>query len=267
MAVLAVIFTLFSESANTYQNPTITIYTEHFPPYNFREEGQIKGINHDIIKHACEQAGLKCTFKMYPWQRAMALALSKRFAGLVSTSRLPEREAHFQWVGPLVSSPACFYSLSHRDDIEIASKQQLRNYSVGLHKGDVYEWVLQRWGLEENVNYVVYSEKFGEIEAFKKGKLDLIIASANSMQYHVDSNRLSQQEVKPVFEIRDKSLYGNYLAVNLAMPKEIVIKLQDAVTNLIHRNMVEQIKKRYIPKAHYAISESEPSLEKRCLYR
>ncbi|WP_084616544.1 substrate-binding periplasmic protein [Pseudoalteromonas spongiae] len=263
---LVIITVCFSNLVQAYENVTVTIYTEHFPPYNFREGDNIKGINHDIVARTCEVAGIKCKFKMYPWQRAMALSLSKRFAGLVSTSRLPDREAHFQWVGPLVSSPACFYKLAHRSDISIESKQQLNHYTVGLNKGDVYEHVLQNWGMQENVNYVIYSEKFGEVDAFKKGKLDLFIASANTLQYHIDSDRLALHEVEPVFVISDEALLGNYLALNLAMPIEIVEKLQNALIELNQSNEIQLIKKRYIPTAQSVISESELSLAKRCIY-
>lgn len=263
---LLMLLCYFPFSSKADGTPIITIFTEQFPPYNYLEEDRIVGINHDIVKRACEIANLRCEFKLYPWQRAMASAQAKRFAGLISTSRLPEREVHFQWVGPLVSSPACFYKLATRDDIHIFDQQQLKEFTVGLHKGDVYEDILQSWGLEENEHYINYSEKFGEILAFKRGKLDLFIASANTIQFHIDNKRLQTNEVKPVYLIKDERLLGNYLALNNALPPSMTSKLQHAIDHMKHNGEIKTIKKQYIPTAEITIAESELILEKRCLH-
>ncbi|WP_372767622.1 substrate-binding periplasmic protein [Pseudoalteromonas sp.] len=249
-----------------FETDEITIFTEHFPPYNYILKNDIVGINHDIVARACHLAEIKCVFKLYPWQRAMALTKSKRFAGLISTSRLAEREEFFHWVGPLISSPACLYQLVDRTDIHIFNHQQLKNYTVGLQKGDVYEHLLKSWGLEENKHYINYSEKFGEINAFKLGKLDLFIASANTLQFHIDNNRLKKNEVKPAYYINDEKLLGNYLALNNDMPIEIVKKLQQGIDMMRLSGEITEIKKQYLPRAKSDISEQEFVLEKRCLY-
>lgn len=261
---LVMLYTPLLIKAN--ESPVITIFTEQFPPYNFLEEDNIVGINHDIVKRACEIADLRCEFKLFPWQRAMALAQSKRFAGLISTSRLPEREVHFQWVGPLVSSPACFYKLAKRSDIHIYNHQQLKKFTVGLHKGDVYEQILQSWGLEEHKHYINYSEKFAEITAFKLGKLDLFIASANTLQFHIDNKRLQADEVKPAYHINDDKLLGNFLALNNALPNVMVVKLQQAIDSMKQNGEIDSIKRNYLSIAITDISEDELALTKRCLH-
>lgn len=261
---MVVLYTPFIINAN--ESPVITIFTEQFPPYNFLEEDRIVGINLDIVKRACEIAEIRCEFKLFPWKRAMALAQSKRFSGLISTSRLPEREVHFQWVGPLISSPACFYKLAKRSDIHIYSHQQLKQFTVGLHKGDVYEQILQSWGLEEYKHYINYSEKFAEITAFKLGKLDLFIASANTLQFHIDNERLSSDEVKPAYHIKDDKLVGNFLALNNALPNAVVVKLQQAIDSMKQNGEIDVIKRTYLPIAIIDIPENELTLEKRCLH-
>lgn len=94
---------LFSVLAKT---DSLTLYTEHFPPYNFKQNNDIVGINTELVQAMCLQAAIQCQFKLYPWLRAYENALRNRHSALFSTSRIPQREADFQWVGPLMYSTA-----------------------------------------------------------------------------------------------------------------------------------------------------------------
>lgn len=262
-AILCCLFGFISSAVSMEEN-NLVIYTEHFPPYNYQNDNEIVGINHDIVATACQMAKINCQFELYPWRRAMELAKKSAFSGLVSTSRVPSREPLFQWVGPLASSPACFYKIASRDDIKIENQNDLKNFTVGLIKGDVYEEILQSWGLVENQHYINYSEKFGDITAFKRGKLDLFIASANTLQFHIDGKRIESNEITPAFIIDDPKLGGNFLALNLAIPKNIQSRLQQAINQLNKDKMILKFKQRYLPNISSVIPESEYSLNKRC---
>lgn len=254
-------------SAHSFSSENmLTIYTEEFPPYNYIYKGKVVGVNADIVAMACDIADIKCEFALYPWNRAMTLSLKDAKSGLVSTSRLPSREAKYQWVGPLISSPACFYKLASRDDVRISNKQELANYTVGLHKGDAYEEILKHWGFKEHINYIPFSEKFDEIRAFTEGKLDLFIASANSLRFHIQNYRLREDQVTPAFVISDPRLGGNYLALNKAVPEGIVLRLQNAIDEIYAKELDLPIKARYL-ETITQISEQELTLEARCTHQ
>lgn len=257
---------LFASTYAFSSEQSLTIYTEEFPPYNFLEKGVVVGVNADIVAMACKMANIECEFALYPWKRAMTLSLKDDRSALVSTSRLPSREQKFQWVGPLISSPACFYKLAERDDIQIHNKEELANYTVALHKGDAYEEILKQWGYKEHINYIPFFEKFDEIKAFTEGKLDLFIASANSLRFHVQNYRLREDQVTPAFVINDPRLGGNYLALNKAVPKDMVLRLQNAVDEIYAKELDLPIKNRYLETVTQ-ISEQELTLETRCTHQ
>ena len=137
---------------------------------------------------------------------------------------------------------------------------------MGLNKGDVYEHLLNDWGLKENKHYIVYSAKFEEVDAFKRGKLDLIIASANSLQFHLDNRLFKEGDLVPVYHISDKRLAGNYLALNKNTPRVVIEQLQGAIDYLRDNQFFTQIKTKYITQAVDNIAESEISLTERCKY-
>lgn len=241
----------------------LTIYTEHFPPYNFKQNNQIVGVNIDIVKLACQRINVDCRIKLYPWKRAMILAQNSSSSGLVSTARTPERESLFQWVGPLVSNENCFFKLKKRTDIQVQSRNDLLNNTIGLPWSDVYEEILKDWGFVKDVNYITYYRKYGYGKAFQSGKLDLFIASPNTLSQHLEHLSLTIDDIEPVFVFETPKLGGNYLALNKQAPKWLTQKLQQEVTAITDSEQLSKLKKRYITPAKER-HEKMSQLEKTC---
>ena len=238
----------------------LTIFTEHFPPYNFKQDGEIVGVNIDIVQLACKRAGIHCKSKLYPWKRAMTLAQNTLDSGLVSTSRTPSREHMFIWVGPLISNENCFFKLKKRTDIVINSRDDLLSNTIGLPWADVYEEVLRDWGFIKDVNYITYYQKYGYGKAFQSGKLDLFIASPNTLTQHLDHLSLTIDDIEPVFVFETPKLGGNYLALNKQTPQRIANSLQQEISLITSSAQLSTIKQKYITPAkpkHEGMSELE----------
>jgi len=80
----------------------LVAYTEEWAPYNFTEEGTIKGISTDIIRAACSAAKLDCDTLMVPWARAYKTASHTPNTLVFTTARKLSREQEFLWVGPIL---------------------------------------------------------------------------------------------------------------------------------------------------------------------
>jgi polar amino acid transport system substrate-binding protein len=242
---------------------SLIIYTEQFPPYNFKGKDQIKGINIDLVAEICVKAGLRCYFRLLPWSRAMSKTLATETSGLVSTSRLPAREHNFHWVGPLVSSRACIYKLKDRDDIQIDGKDTLLQYTLGVTRNDVYEKILISWGFKAGINYLTYSKKFEEIRMFKLKKHDLILASPLVMKRQFSKYDISIDDLEPVYEVQDDALKGNYLALNKAVPDALISKLQNALDTLKKSGFVSKTIRKY--ETSPLDRESDSKTQNHCL--
>lgn len=242
----------------------LIIYTEHFPPYNFQDNEQIIGVNIDIVKLACEQAKIDCKVKLYPWKRAMELTKSQINSGLVSTARTPDREDLFTWIGPLVANQSCVFKLKRRTDIQIESQEDLLNNTIGLPWADVYEEILQNLGFQKDINYVTYYRKYGYGKAFQSGKLDLFIASSNTLSQHLSHLTLTIEDIEPVIILEASELGGNYLALNKNAPSHLAKKLQAEVSKITRSALLSTIKSKYIIPA-LAHHDGMTELEKACL--
>ena len=220
----------------------LTLYTEHFPPYSFLQQQQVRGINADLLRFACERAEIECEFVTYPWLRAFELVQKNPQSGIFSIVRTAKRVPLFQWVGPLVSSNAYLYRLKHRTDIKLQNLNDAKAYSIGVAHGDVYEEFFLAHGFAHGKNLVKFSTKSESFPLFLKGKIDLLISSELVVKAW-----LQQQENPPEVEIvLDVSMAGqNYLALHPAVPVAIAQALQQALQQLETEGKVQPLIRTY----------------------
>lgn len=223
----------------------LTIFTEHFPPYNFQQDGQIVGINADIVKKLCVRSKIACQFEILPWTRAFENTLITPNSALVSTSRTKKRELKFKWVGKLVNSKTYLYRLQERTDIAPNTLQQAANFTVGILRNDVYQSALTNNGFTEGKNLIEFSYKNDDVKLFMAGKIDMIIGSELTIPYQLEDSGYSADSVYRVIEVPISILGGNYLALNKQVPDELVDKLQQQLEVLKSTDEIKSIIKKY----------------------
>jgi len=84
----------------------LRLLSEEFPPINFTQEGQPRGLTVDVVREIQKRLGRSETIEFLPWARAFRDAQIGDSVALFAMARTPERERQFQWVGPVV----VFYS-------------------------------------------------------------------------------------------------------------------------------------------------------------
>lgn len=227
------------------KQPSLKIYTEHFPPYNYLADGKVVGINVELVQYLCDKSDVSCQFELLPWTRAFKLAQKNANSGVISTSRNKAREHSFQWVGPLAFSKAFFYKLKARDDIQLTSMTQALNYTVGIQRSDIYEKMLLENGFTKGLNLLEVSSKHEDINLFFMGKLDLIIGSELTLPYQVKDAGYSTSTVTEALELPLLKLEGNFLAINLQTSPELVKQLQQQLQLLKEQGGIQRFIDKY----------------------
>ena len=223
---------------------SLTVYTEHFPPYNFLHHDEIVGINTELVQAICKKTATQCQFELYPWRRAYDNARRNSTGALFSTSRTPQRETEFHWVGPLVSSTAFLYRLRSRQEINPKSLQDAKRFVVAVAHGDAYEIYLKSIGFDYGNNLVGFVSKADSVGPFLQHKVDLIIGSPNVIQVWLQDYGMDSSEVEAIIQFDTVGL--NYLAVNLNVSPELVAQLQQALDELKSTGEAELITQRYL---------------------
>jgi len=235
-----------SIAAGAQEKNTLTIYTEQFPPYNYSEQDQIKGINVALTQAMCEQSDIACEFKLLPWNRAFRNALELDNSGLISTSRTNQREALFKWVGPLSSGKTCIYKLRARKDINIQNSTDLLNYKIGMASDNIYLSILNDLGFIEDKNLLVFPGKYGSLKPFKFGRVDLTIGSAMTIHKQLAHVDLSTNDIQALKIIESPELIGNFLALNKNTSTRVQEKLQSKLDEIKQNGKLAEIENQYL---------------------
>lgn len=114
----------------------LTLTTEEYPPFNMTDEQtrQPVGIAVDKVVEMMHRANEPFTITSYPWARAYQMALRTDDTCVFSTSRTPERETLFTWIGPLARSDwAIFARVS--DARKPKTLEDVRPFTVGSYLG------------------------------------------------------------------------------------------------------------------------------------
>jgi len=132
----------------------VQIVTENYPPYNYEENGEVKGVSTEIVRAVLKETGLNIKITVYPWARAYRMALEEPGTLIYSIARTPERENKFKWVGVIAPADQILLSLTERTDIKLNSLNDIRKYRVGTVRDDVIEHHLLNNGFKigENID-------------------------------------------------------------------------------------------------------------------
>lgn len=136
--------------------PHLVCYDDVFVPYFMQTDGQVHGLNVDVMREAARRVGISIEFRVMPWRR-LEVELERKDGGVdcaFAMSRTPRREAYLEF-GKVALQPT-EYALFVRDDTPaIASLDDLDGKIIGVRAGfRLPERVKaglagQRWAIEE----------------------------------------------------------------------------------------------------------------------
>ena len=156
----------------------LRIYTEDSPPSTYMEDGRLIGLSAEIVQEIMNRLNVEATIEMVPWARGYNLALSEPNLVLFSTTRLPQRENLFQWVGPLYTQTWGFYK-SKQSPLKIASIQDAQKVArIGTYRKDAKRQYLDGLGFK---NLVSTNRNINNILHLVRGNIDLWVSSDFNM--------------------------------------------------------------------------------------
>jgi len=169
--IFLILVSFFSLSAQEYK-----ILTEESPPYNYYEDGEIKGMSTEIVREILKRVGHKDDIRLVSWSKAYNAAKNYDDYAIFGTSRESHRENLFKWVGPISNFECVLYA---RKDFakEISTLEDAKNVtSIGVYKDDAQEQKLQNLGftnLSSTENNIINPIRLaaGEIELWAVGKV------------------------------------------------------------------------------------------------
>jgi polar amino acid transport system substrate-binding protein len=216
--------------------PRLYLTTEQAPPYSVREGERVIGIGADTVREIMGRANIDHTIELLPWKRAYAAALERSDACVFSTTRTPEREALFKWIGPIGEADWVLMGRADRK-LHLNSLEDARNYRIGTYNGDARDQYLRARGFKVDPA----PNDLLNLRKLMADRIDLWAASIR--RGGVALARMGYADkVVPVFVFNRIRVY---LACNRGVPDAMTARMETAYESMARDGSLERILHRY----------------------
>lgn len=224
--LLLVAFFSFSLCAEVFK-----VYTEQSPPYNFLENGQLKGSSTHLVEALLTKSGHQIydnTIQLLPWARGYSSVLNEPHSMIYSMVRSPEREALFQWVGP-VGKIRLGIIAKKSTRIQVTSPSVLQRYKIATIPDTASEKALLELGfpLEKLERF---ANRTSQLRKLKENRVDAIAFSIEAAFFLLEELGSDISEYEVVYVLKESDLY---FAFNKETNPNIIANLNETLKTLI----------------------------------
>lgn len=113
------------------------VLTEDSPPGEYLgPSGKVTGPTAEYVRELMKRLGITKDIQLYPWARAYRAALDGPLTAVFETTRTPEREALFHWIGPIKRIQWTIFARK-ADRVKITSLEDLKQGGpIVAYRGD-----------------------------------------------------------------------------------------------------------------------------------
>lgn len=228
----------------------LLILTEEYAPFNYLEDGTLKGLSVDLLESAFHHMGSSITrddFSLGSWSEAYQTALTRNNTILFTMARIPEREDKFQWAGPIITDAKVLFGIP--DENSSILHNDITSYRiVAISDDSGYQLALDAGASPDQV--IVVSSAGEAIRMVENGTAD--VWSYGEMAGNEQINRYANNPEKftPLLDI---GTVEEYFAIQKDTDPAFVRELNDTLATLKTERTesgsseYEQIVYRYLP--------------------
>lgn len=220
----------------------LLIVTEEWPPFNYQQDDKVSGFSTEIVHLIMNRVG-EHSIKLLPSMRSSRVLNTRPYTMMYSMFRTPEREAQYQWIGPLVEGRIFFYQRA-TDFREFKSIDDLKSVDklATRHKGLIPSLLLDM-GFKNLDKTATKS-----LQVYQKlllGRVDVGISDVDlGVSYNLGFLNEDMSAVKKIpIEIFRSDLY---IAASLDIPKQEIERWQKALQKLKDEGTYQKILDKYL---------------------
>ncbi|WP_275783910.1 substrate-binding periplasmic protein [Pararhizobium gei] len=213
---------------------TIKLLTEEYPPYNFAENGVVRGASVEQTERIMSSLGISYTLDILPWARALALTEKQPSTCLFTTAHDEDRDNRFKWVEPLLVDRMIMVR-KLGSGVNPTTIEEARQFTVGTQREDFSANFLKRNGFPK-------VDLATDLEATAKkliaGRVDLMMTSEKTFETMRDQGKPVESAL-----VLKGMVYG--MACNLDTPDDLVARMQKSLDVLIADGTQQKIFAKY----------------------
>lgn len=222
---------------------TLQGFTENLAPLNYQDDVGPQGFSVDLLRMVAAGAGQKLELHVLPWQRAMQMAEAQPASVLFSLTRTPEREAQFQWLGPITQRRILIYKLASRTDLSLTQLGDLGATRIGVVRDSAADKQLQASGLKPGQQLEHGLDDATNVRKLIAGRMEYVALLDWAAAFHLRQLKLPYATLQPVMDhdITKAYWYGLRTDTDPALVK----KLQAELDAIKRDGRYERLKQRY----------------------
>lgn len=240
-AVMSVVCLLWGGVALATDFTTLSYLTEENKPYNYSENGVVKGVGVDVLKAVWQTLGVpEQEVAVMPWARGYAKLSSEQNIVLFATVHTKARERLFKWACSFGSADISLISLASRN-IVLHNVQDAKPYSITAVRTDVGESLLLNQGFDE-AQIKPSNNLTQAIRLLTAGKVDLLSTNNTTAVNMMLSLGLDPGKYKKSYVLsNDEFCY----AFSTDVPDALVAQFQGALTQVVKSPTFAAINAKY----------------------
>jgi polar amino acid transport system substrate-binding protein len=213
----------------------LLITTEHAPPASMKTRDGIIGRETDKVREMMARTNTEYKIDLLPWKRAYTMALTQSDTCVYSTSRTPERDRLFKWVGPTDEAEWVFWGRADHE-FPLKTLEDARKLRIGTYNGDARDEYLRSRGFKVDpaTNDLVNPQKL------LMNRIDLWAVGIRN------GTQLTQYDwsgkIVPLLVFNRVKVY---LACNPSVPDELIARLNAALDEMRRDGTVSRLARQY----------------------
>lgn len=195
--VFLVTMVLFSNHSYSKTVDNLTCYSTVFAPFVLEQQGQVKGIDIDIIKEVGRRLGVNIEFKLRPWKRLEQDIQFGDIDCVAAYFQTPERMDYMDFTHiPLHMTTYTLFA-RQEDAKNYSSLQELKSWKIGVNRGfkttpEFEEAIYNGW-----VEKYEVSNDTQSFSMLEKGRLNAVLTNYHVGLYNI--RELGLKNIVPIF--------------------------------------------------------------------
>ncbi len=238
------------ERAWLQDTPMIRVHNEmSWPPFNFNEEGQARGLSIDFMDLLASKVGMEIEYVSGPsWNEFLEMMKLGDLDVMLNIVKTPEREKYLLYTPPYVDNPNTILS---REDVPYQDIEQLFGKTVSVPKGFFYEEALKRD--YPKIKILAVKDTLESMKAVSFGKADAAFGEFAVFNHLMTEHMMTGLVVSGEVEMGNPE----FTLLNIATRKDLPI-----LASILKKGMaaITEVEKRVIYSDWIAMAEKVDSI-------
>jgi len=239
MIMAVILFFPFYLSA---EEPLVFGVLEDLPPYQYKEDGQLKGLDLDIGKEISDRLGIKITYKAYPWTRIKKYAEEGKIDGILSMFCLDKYLEILDFAESVLTTKISVFALKE-SNLKIERLEDLKDKKVGVIRGYTYTPEFNDY---KDLKREECDDDKMLIRILEKGRFD--VAVAEELPFRFISRQLGfQNKFKELYTLSETKVCMGFSKKALGPKSKILAdKVTEIFLNLKAEGVIQRVLDKYV---------------------